>query len=339
MQFTKLIPVAAFGLALVLSGTAWAQGQGGGGGGGEGTPAATDLECEECVELEELESNSVDSSKIIDGTVSETDLAFPTATQGELDDHAGLPNVHHVPTVDTQLNAAGIEALVGAHTTDTTLTDAEVRAIVGEHLEILECDPGDLARLDPGGSGIWKCLSLLELVALLPGPKSVFVTSNGYTGNLISEAILIDPGFSGNGLEAGDFICNTLASDAGLPGEYVAWLSDNTTNAKDRLTPGSGPFVRIDFEKVADDIVNLTDGAIDVPIAVDEGGVLIDVILRVWTGTFKTGLAHFAHCVGWTTGMESTDGRAGLLNSSTAVWTQHSFVICDTSLPIYCFQK
>ncbi len=60
---SALTGAIAFAAALYFLGstTAWAQGQGGGPGGGGGGATATDLECEECVELEELEANAVDS--------------------------------------------------------------------------------------------------------------------------------------------------------------------------------------------------------------------------------------------------------------------------------------
>ena len=81
---------------------------------------------------------------------------------------------------------------------------------------------------------------LLTLTVLLPillagsaeaQQRRVFVTSTTSGPDL-------------GGLAGADTVCNTLAADAGLGGAWVAWLSTQSVNAEDRLTPGSGPFVR-----------------------------------------------------------------------------------------------
>ena len=63
-----------------------------------------------------------------------------------------------------------------------------------------------------------------------PQLNRVFVTSSKKTGDF-------------GGLAGGDTECNSLASLAGLPGTYVAWLSTATVNASTRLGSAQG-FVR-----------------------------------------------------------------------------------------------
>lgn len=74
-----------------------------------------------------------------------------------------------------------------------------------------------------------------------------FLSSTKHTGDL-------------GGLTGADTLCNDLATAAGLPGTYVAWLSDSNTDAKDRLGDASG-WLRIDnrpFARSVDEL--LMDG-------------------------------------------------------------------------------
>ena len=281
-----------------------------------------------------------------------------TATLGDLDCTEGMIAkivggawicAEDVDT-NTQLDAAGIEALVGTHTvdTDTALTDAEVRAIVGEHLEILGCDPGDVARLDPQDSGLWQCLSLRELQLVLSAISSpVFVTSIGYSSDLLSEAIALDPGFSGgSGLEAGDFICRDHAESAGYGASYIAWLSDSTTDAKDRLENIFTNLVTVNGALVALDLADLIDGDIASPINLDEteavactpNGLGCDPGALVWTGTLDDGTAHFDNWDDWTRSCAdgSGQGLVGHTVDTNGGWTE--FISDDCGLGrLYCF--
>lgn len=77
---------------------------------------------------------------------------------------------------------------------------------------------------------------LLALLTLAPAAHAqddnhVFVTSSSGNGDLSTW-----PGSGGmTGLAGGDAICQGLADDAGLPGNYVAYLSDSTDDAFCRI--------------------------------------------------------------------------------------------------------
>lgn len=63
-----------------------------------------------------------------------------------------------------------------------------------------------------------------------------------------------------------DAECQTLADAAtpsALGGTYKAWISNSTTNATDRLTHSTTPYVQVDGTKVADDWADLIDGEIN----------------------------------------------------------------------------
>ena len=88
----------------------------------------------------------------------------------------------------------------------------------------------------------------------------MFLTSATYTGNLRAEASAVGLGTFGSGLEAGDALCQRLATAAALPGIYKAWLSDLTGSPSTRLTQWLGGYTRVDGVRVADSWADLTDG-------------------------------------------------------------------------------
>ena len=53
------------------------------------------------------------------------------------------------------------------------------------------------------------------------------------------------------GLGGADTECNALAANAGLSGEFVAWLSTNSLNAVDRMAGSVGPWLNTAGQMVA----------------------------------------------------------------------------------------
>lgn len=198
-------------------------------------------------------------------------------------------------------------------------------------------------------------ISSSDLLAATKIFVTVFVTSQRYTGNLVKEANDLDPApdppFNEyQGLEAGDFICNSHANGAGLWGNFAAWLSKDGVAAKDRLTRGSGPFIAVNGLKIADNIKDLTDGNLDAPIVLDELGLTIVEGYHltedfVWTGTGIEGAAYDGgHCNGWAHYAEldqpahAAVGR--VCDDCLADWTFSDFRDCNWKVlgHLYCFQ-
>ncbi len=75
----------------------------------------------------------------------------------------------------------------------------------------------------PGPQGIQGLPGLLDQATLdsilARLPKIVFVTSAAYTGDLVTAAAGL-PGPPATGLAAGDALCQSLATAAGLPGTF-----------------------------------------------------------------------------------------------------------------------
>ena len=184
---------------------------------------------------------------------------------------------------------------------------------------------------------------------------TVFVTSQRYSGNLVKEANKLNPApeprFNENqGLEAGDFICNSHAQGAGLFGNFAAWLSKDGVDAKDRLTQGSGPFIDVNGLTIADNIKDLTDGNLDAPIVSDELGLAILYGSHrandfAWTGTGIGGTAYEGkYCNGWAHYAEPdhalTAAVGKICDDCVADWTFSDFFDCHWKIlsHLYCFQ-
>jgi hypothetical protein len=154
----------------------------------------------------------------------------------------------------------------------------------------------------------------------------VFVSSSGtHTGSL--------GGFAG-----GDAICGDLAQSAGLPGTWVAWLSNAGIDAGDRVL-GNGPFVRTDDVQVAADRAVLLSGTLEAAISRTETGDPFDGTNNVWTGTNGDGTRSGNTCEGWNTADPMIFGTAGLADQTSSSWTSDGLAICSGTRHIYCFQQ
>ncbi len=152
----------------------------------------------------------------------------------------------------------------------------------------------------------------------------VFVTSTNSTGNL-------------GGLAGADAECQELAGNALLGGTWVAWLSTNGVNAKDRLPDTLGPFVRAaDGVLIAADESDLTDGSISNPIAKTETGGF-PAHASTWTGTYSDGTAADVTCANWTNTI-AVLGAYGVSDITSSAWTNSGGTICSGSRGFYCFE-
>ena len=167
-----------------------------------------------------------------------------------------------------------------------------------------------------------------------------FVTSVNGTGDLSSwEDTNLD------GLAGADEICRDRARAGDLPNpeSFVAWLSDGTTHAKDRITV-DGPFVRVDGFRFAASKSNLTDGdqRFETGLNVTEFGTYLATLLHEaspWTGTGSAGTATDDHCLVWSSAAADQKGTAGNSESIRPVWTVNGAGFCLQSHPLYCFSN
>lgn len=174
----------------------------------------------------------------------------------------------------------------------------------------------------------------------LNGGKTVFHTSAIFKGgDLVAGANTFKgKSFSGtSGVEAGDFICNKLASKAGLSGTYTAWLSFGATSAKNRVTQVNYPYVLVDGTRVVDDfnaLINTTNVNLLSAIIRDENGDVSNAF--AWTGTNSDGTFRGDTCGNWQN--EAASGRVGRVNFSNTAWTSAEGRSCVQEHTLYCFQ-
>lgn len=162
-----------------------------------------------------------------------------------------------------------------------------------------------------------------DLVITAPSNNIAFVTSTTQDANIGS-------------LTAADAICNTRAAAAGLDGTYVAWLSTNSVNAKDRLGTASG-WVRTDGKPLVDTVDNLLAGKIYYPLRLDEFGADVGNA-QVMTGTANNGTVISGRtCSDWTDNGAAVEVQGGYAGSTTQIWTGFFSSNCTAPRRLYCF--
>lgn len=154
------------------------------------------------------------------------------------------------------------------------------------------------------------------------------------------------------GLVAGDSICQSAATGAGLGGTWKAWLSTTTTSAASRLTHASGPYQLVDGTVIASNWSSLTSGVpLKNAIYLDEHGTYVPYSETTqagftWTGTATDGTSTTYTCSDWTisencsvsTNYVGTVGTDGNVDSR---WTARGTPACCTVqvFALFCFEQ
>ena len=161
-------------------------------------------------------------------------------------------------------------------------------------------------------------------------PKLVFVTTGAFDGNL-------------GGLIGADEKCQEAADNAGLDGDFQAWLSDSNDTPTSRFeTLALGPYFMLDGRIVAENFADLLDGNLRQPIEITELGVQQSAN-EVWTGTVEDGTASVFNCTNWTSSSGAVFGLRGLVGEVDDDWTfRKAFggkADCEGVRFLYCFQQ
>jgi cysteine-rich repeat protein len=269
--------------------------------------------------LEDLENCSATSST--------TDEPGTTQSSGSSEDTTSSSSS------GTTVEGSETDTSTGTSTGNIDTTEATTQTSTGEPMA--ECGNG---MLEPFGPVPEECDDgnldpddgCSDTCAL---DRRVFVTSELFKGGDFESLYLADA------------LCANFADDQGWPDglKYRAWLSDSTTDARDRFTQGRGRLVMTNGLVFAQSWSALLAGQLDNPLDVTEksetyhGGV--------WTGTRPDGTAvpEAEHCEDWATEMALKTGHYGYSDRTTAEWTlaegfdQPSPCIADYAL--YCFQS
>ncbi|MGB6366759.1 MAG: hypothetical protein WBG93_08005 [Thermoanaerobaculia bacterium] len=252
------------------------------------------------------------------GCVSEGELDFTPATQSQLTAHA-LSGDHDTRyfTQDQLSIGSGGSAVhwdnvtnAPAYPPDLTIPYLALSMAVCDHFALTADPPPDYLQC----------------------PKLVFITTSGYGGNL-------------GGLDGADTICQTLAHNAGLPGTYKAWLSDDTGSPSTRFVQHTGPYILVDGTIVADswsDLVDCTNpNCLQNPITLTAGGSSLPAV-PMWTNTNTDGTGSSSNdCLDWTSGgCCATWGGTGQNAFVDANWTfDGSSAQCFNARHLFCFQQ
>jgi hypothetical protein len=139
------------------------------------------------------------------------------------------------------------------------------------------------------------------------------------------------------GLDGADQLCASQAADAGLEGDFQAWLSTRSLSVSDRLMHADGPYVLVDGTLVANDWDDLLDGSIQAPINLDANGDLRGG--DTWTGTLATGASYSSDdCAAFTSGSGGI-ALCGSSESTSSTWTENITPACSTGLRLYCIEQ
>ena len=139
------------------------------------------------------------------------------------------------------------------------------------------------------------------------------------------------------GIQAADEICRREAADAGLPGTFVAFLSDSTTNAYERIG-GSRGWVLPDGRPVLDSVADPSTIPTFNPINRTASGARITVTTsgNTWTGTDKDTTVGNT-CLNWTSTPGS--GTAGAIDDAHPTMIDFSSAsACNAPHHLYCFE-
>lgn len=187
-----------------------------------------------------------------------------------------------------------------------------------------------------------------KIVLPPPSYKVVFITSQGYTGNL-------------GGLQGANAKCQDLATKAGMLGTFKAWLARSPLgsvkeNPITTFTKYNGVYRLRNGVVIANNWNELiTTGKLLHQINVDEKGNVVNYAL-VWTGFqysprsdgsifWNQSPSVYDNCLNWTNNSPAGSGGVGEVWITIAIgdlgrrWTYKLNNSCYSYCRLYCFQQ
>lgn len=165
--------------------------------------------------------------------------------------------------------------------------------------------------------------------------RRVFVTSEVFTGDL-------------GGIAGADQKCQTAAENAGLPGEYMAWISSSEGAPAERFVQSVVPYRQLDGVQIAASWSELIDGDLESGIYLTElknfpqkgtaKSCMLDIAFA-WSNTQESGVlwqTNYA-CGDWLEEAGSGyTGRVGLIDGG---WTVDCIADCLDEAALYCVEQ
>ncbi len=272
-------------------------------------------------DLENCSATSSGSGTSETGTMQSSGSSSDTSSSG---DSVGMTTEGSETTDTSSGTTDATSTTAGTETTDSST--GEPVAVCGNGVleafgsEPEECDDGNL---DPDDG----CSDMCAL------DRRVFVTSVKYQAAQLAS------------LKLADALCGNLADDQGWPDalQYRAWLSDSTTDARDRFERGRGRLVMVNGLVLAVSWSALLAGELETPFEVTEKSETYHG--RVWTGTRPDGTAvpGAEHCDDWSSDSFLKMGHYGYSDRTTPEWTistsDDNPSGCNSDYALYCLQS
>ncbi len=239
-------------------------------------------------------------------TGTSTGTSISETTNSETGGHSGTADSSTTSDAGTHgtSDSSGSTGAMGPHCGDGVVQGDET------------CDDGNATP----GDGCQECAK----------DSIVFITSELYKG------------YSLEGLYGADQRCRSLAAKAGLQRAetFRAWLSTPSMAATDRLVHSRGRYLLVNGLVVAQNWEELTSGALQHSITVDEKSQTQDGY--AWTGTLADGTPALGSefCGEWKENMGflifGGEGRSLGVDSTWSFFDQGG---CDENNSLYCFQQ
>lgn len=207
-----------------------------------------------------------------------------------------------------------------------------------------ELNPGATARFTGfHGGGCQTMDASMPCVFTPAGDVHVLARVFDDTNRIFVSSTVQHPGAFDN-IDNADKLCKQLAGDAGVPGDFHAWMSSSQDTALARITqdfPGGidpSGFVRVDGQIVAFDLLDdFVKGHFVTPPRIDERGQDVGDDALVATDTDGAGNKGTSnHCQDWASETSNQEVLAGEAAGGTDRWTAASSVACNEDAHIYC---
>jgi hypothetical protein len=144
------------------------------------------------------------------------------------------------------------------------------------------------------------------------------------------------------GAAGGDDVCaNEAQAEAGVSPrvrgrQFTAWLSTSAAPVGTRIVHGTGPYIRVDGARVADNFAALLSGALESPIVLDATGTAVPTN-PVWTGTAADG-GPSGDCASWSSESSTDVGVVGTTSQTSTSWTASGSQACSAPGHLYCIE-
>lgn len=219
-----------------------------------------------------------------------------------------------------------------------TCTETCTRTLPQNHQDTYRAQPENGTGTYFAGFG-GDCSGIAECAITMDEDKQVTVEFREQTHNFVFLASRSEYTAEG-GTDYFDESCNELATAAGINSAtndaYVAWISDDTSLALDRLGTTARGWVRLDGKPVVDTVDDLLAGKFIHTVRIDDKGVTHENQI-VATGTLADGSAAPDNCNNWTSEASGYDFAYGANYGGPTYWTEFGTRGCNIGVLFYCF--